>query len=74
MGNKLPVILELAPGTYYWCSCGRTKKKPFCDGSHKDTGQTPVEFIVTEKKKAGLCTCGRTKNAPYCDGTHERVA
>ena len=21
--------------TYYWCSCGRSQKQPFCDGSHK---------------------------------------
>jgi len=73
MSKNLPVMMELEPGTYYWCSCGKTKKEPFCDGSHKDTGKTPVEFVVTEKKKAGLCTCGRTKKAPYCDGTHARV-
>ena len=73
MSKNLPVIVELEPGTYYWCSCGRTKKEPFCDGSHKGTEKTPVEFTVAEKKKTGLCTCGRTQTAPYCDGTHERV-
>jgi len=20
--------------TYYWCSCGKSKNQPFCDGSH----------------------------------------
>ena len=20
---------------YHWCSCGMSKKQPFCDGSHK---------------------------------------
>ena len=21
--------------SYYWCSCGKSSKQPFCDGSHK---------------------------------------
>ena len=23
--------------SYYWCSCGKSSKQPFCDGSHKGT-------------------------------------
>jgi len=72
MGN-LPKMMELEPGTYYWCSCGKSKNIPFCDGAHEGTGKTPVEFIITEKKKVGLCTCQRTKKAPYCDGEHAKV-
>jgi len=73
MGKGLPVMVELEAGTHYWCSCGKSNKEPFCDGSHKGTSFVPVEFVVDEKKKAGLCTCGRTKTAPYCDGTHAKV-
>ena len=25
--------------TYFWCSCGLSKKQPFCDGSHKKDGK-----------------------------------
>ncbi|MFW6328287.1 MAG: CDGSH iron-sulfur domain-containing protein, partial [Bacteroidota bacterium] len=25
--------LETGPGTYFWCTCGKSKKQPFCDGS-----------------------------------------
>ena len=21
--------------SYYWCTCGKSSKQPFCDGSHK---------------------------------------
>jgi CDGSH-type Zn-finger protein len=73
MSNKLPVLVELEPGTYYWCSCGKTKKEPFCDGSHKGSTSVPVEFVMNEKKKVALCTCQRTKKGPYCDGTHAKV-
>ena len=27
--------------SYYWCSCGKSSKQPFCDGSHKGTEFTP---------------------------------
>lgn len=73
MGKGLPVTVELEAGTYFWCSCGKSKTDPFCDGSHKGTTFVPLEFVVETKKKAGLCTCGRTRKAPYCDGTHAKV-
>jgi CDGSH-type Zn-finger protein len=73
MGKGLPVMVELEAGTHYWCSCGKSKTEPFCDGSHTGTAFVPVEFVVETRKKAGLCTCGRTEKAPYCDGTHAKV-
>ena len=33
--QKAPYGLDLDPGTYYWCACGRSRNQPFCDGSHK---------------------------------------
>ncbi len=67
-----PMIKELEQGTYYWCSCGKTKTQPFCDGSHKETGLTPLEFEITDMKEVALCNCQKTKNPPYCDGSHEK--
>ena len=30
-----PIAIEVEKGkSYYWCACGRSKKQPFCDGSH----------------------------------------
>jgi CDGSH-type Zn-finger protein len=73
MSNNLPKLMELEPGTYYWCSCGKSKNGPLCDGAHKGSAKSPVEFVIQEKKKVALCTCQRTKKAPYCDGSHARV-
>ena len=33
--QKSPYAVELAPGDYWWCACGQSKRQPFCDGSHK---------------------------------------
>ncbi len=51
MNSSKPVEMELEAGTYYWCSCGQSGKGPFCNGSHKGSGKTPVQFSVEEKKK-----------------------
>lgn len=68
-----PYALELEPGDYWWCACGRSKNQPFCDGSHQGTEFTPVQFTVTEKQKLWLCGCKQSARAPHCDGTHKRL-
>ncbi|HXY54333.1 MAG TPA: CDGSH iron-sulfur domain-containing protein [Nitrospirota bacterium] len=65
-----PFIKELEPGTYYWCTCGRSKTSPFCDGSHKEMGKQPLHFVVAVKKKAAICNCAKTDRPPFCDGSH----
>lgn len=69
-----PYVVELEPGTYWWCSCGKSKKQPFCDGSHQGSDFSPAELKVTEKKKYGLCGCKHSKNKPLCDGAHKTLA
>ncbi len=32
--GSVPVEVE-AGKTYYYCTCGRSEKQPFCDGKHK---------------------------------------
>lgn len=73
IAQKAPYELELEPGTYYWCACGRSKSQPFCDGSHEGTGFEPKEFVIAEKQTVFLCGCKWTADAPFCDGAHENL-
>lgn len=65
-----PAVLELEPGSYLWCRCGRSKRQPFCDGAHAGTGFRPLAFEVAENCRVALCRCKHTSSEPYCDGTH----
>lgn len=67
-----PYITTLGPGTYYWCSCGKSTNGPFCDGSHKGTGKEPAAFVIEKTQKVALCNCKRTKTPPFCDGAHAK--
>jgi len=71
--QKAPYGLDLEPGKYWWCACGRSVKQPFCDGSHKGSEFEPVGFELTENKKVWLCGCKQTRNPPFCDGTHSKI-
>lgn len=70
MSKENPILVDLESGTYYWCSCGKTKTPGFCDGSHKGTDSKPLAFVIPEQKKVALCNCKRTKTPPFCDGAH----
>ena len=72
MPQKGPYAVEVKAGKrYFWCACGQSKNQPFCDGSHKGTGFTPVKLQAEEGKSAWLCGCKHSANAPFCDGTHK---
>ncbi|MHC4390100.1 MAG: CDGSH iron-sulfur domain-containing protein [Planctomycetota bacterium] len=68
--QKAPYVLELEPGTYAWCSCGKSANQPYCDGSHAGTSFRPVVVKIDEPKKVAWCGCRASKKKPYCDGSH----
>ena len=42
------IAVDIEQGkSYYWCSCGKSSKQPFCDGSHKGTEFNPVAVSYT---------------------------
>jgi CDGSH-type Zn-finger protein len=71
--QKSPYVLEIEPGTYAWCACGRSAKQPYCDGSHAGSAFLPVVEKVETKKTVAWCGCKATGRAPFCDGSHARV-
>lgn len=74
VADNKPIAVELKKGQkYFFCTCGKSAKQPFCDGSHKGTSFTPKPFTAEEDGEAYLCKCKQTANAPFCDGTHARV-
>lgn len=72
--QKEPFAVDVEAGkSYWWCACGRSKRQPFCDGSHKDTAFTPVEYKADTSKKVFFCGCKRSGTKPICDGTHTKL-
>ena len=39
--------------SYYWCSCGKSAKQPFCDGSHKGTD---LHLWLTRRMRQKECS------------------
>ena len=58
--------------SYYLCSCVKSSKQPFCDGSHKGTEFNPVVYKAELTKKMFFCACKQTNNQPFCDGSHNK--
>ncbi len=58
--------------SYYWCSCGKSAKQPFCDGSHKGSEFNPIAYKAEVTKKMFFCACKQTNNQPFCDGSHNK--
>ena len=58
---------------YYWCSCGKSKSQPFCDGNHKGTEFAPVKYTAEDSKAVYFCGCKHSGNGALCDGSHESL-
>ena len=75
IADNKPIKVQLARGQeYHFCTCGRSRSQPFCDGSHAGTGFTPRVISPDRDGDAHLCACKHTRNPPFCDGTHVRFA
>ena len=74
IAQKAPIPIMVEAGKdYWWCACGRSKAQPFCDGSHKGSPFSPVEYKSAAAEEAWFCACKRSAKKPMCDGSHKRL-
>ncbi|NOE32374.1 MULTISPECIES: CDGSH iron-sulfur domain-containing protein [unclassified Ruegeria] len=74
IAQKSPIPVEVVEGkTYFWCSCGKSSRQPFCDGSHKGSAFEPVKYTADTSKKVFFCGCKHSAKRPLCDGSHSEL-
>jgi len=74
MSDPRPLVVNLDPGRYAICRCGRTGNAPFCDGSHKETEFRPEIVEVKDvAMNVAWCTCRTSGRMPRCDGSHRQL-
>ncbi|MHB8353571.1 MAG: CDGSH iron-sulfur domain-containing protein [Burkholderiales bacterium] len=74
IAQNAPYAVEVQSGkSYWWCTCGKSKTQPFCDGSHKGSEFSPVEYKASESSTIYFCGCKHSKNGPLCDGSHKTL-
>jgi glutamate synthase domain-containing protein 2/CDGSH-type Zn-finger protein len=75
IADNKPARVTLSKGQeYHFCTCGKSRSQPFCDGSHVGTSFTPRVIVSEEDGDAYLCACKHTGNTPFCDGTHKQFS
>ena len=74
IAQKTPCAVDVEAGkSYYWCSCGKSSKQPFCDGSHKGTSFAPVAYKAEKTGTVWFCGCKHSKKGALCDGSHKAL-
>jgi CDGSH-type Zn-finger protein len=69
MGNDRPFPTPVrARRRYLWCTCGRSKRQPMCDGTHAGSSLLPFFYTAEETGEVNFCGCKQTSTPPLCDG------
>lgn len=73
IADRQPKVLIVEPGTYWWCTCGRSADQPYRDGSHRGSDFQPLRVEIAQPGRVAFCLCKHTADQPFCDGTHSRL-
>ena len=74
VAQKGPYAVDVEAGKSYWfCSCGKSKTQPFCDGSHQGSSFTPREYKAEKSETVYFCGCKHSANGMTCDGSHQKL-
>jgi CDGSH-type Zn-finger protein len=74
VAQKSPIPVDVEAGKdYWWCTCGKSSKQPFCDGSHKGSEFAPLKWTAGETTRKFFCACKQTAGQPFCDGAHKAL-
>jgi len=74
IAGRSPINVGLEVGiAVYYCTCGRSVRQPYCDGSHKGTAFNPLPYMPVKSGQAYFCACKASFNPPLCDGSHNRL-
>ena len=72
--QKTPLPVDVEEGRkYFWCSCSKSDRQPFCDGSHQGTEFLPLTYVAETTRTLYFCACKHTRGAPLCDGSHNSL-
>lgn len=62
-------VLQVQAGRrYLLCMCGRSRKKPMCDGAHAGSGKLPYFYTAGQTGEVRVCGCYGSSTGPLCDG------
>lgn len=72
--QKSPYAVAVEAGkSYWWCACGKSASQPFCDGSHKGSAFSPVEYKAEVSGTVYFCGCKHSTKGALCDGSHKKL-
>ena len=72
--QKAPYVMDVEEDkTYYYCTCGKSEKQPFCDGAHKGTNFKAAAWKAEKTGKAYFCGCRVSQKGAICDGAHKEL-
>ena len=73
IAGEVAIAVDVEQGkSYYWCSCSKSSKQPFWDGSHKGNEFNPLIYKAELTRRIFFYACKQTNNRPFCDGSHNK--